>query len=135
MGSTIAGDDAVWDLASEIGEQLHCYMDKAWQIIHQCFCDERTQGGGRYPLTEAILGEEPIAETEAADYVYLKRPQEVLDIANALALLSEAKLREEWAALVKHKDDLGYALAYFEDMKDFYLRAAAGGWAVVFTWG
>jgi hypothetical protein len=101
---------------------------------------------GEPPLAMAVLGEHLICQTKANDFVYLKHPSEVTDIAQELSKLSREELEEklsvvgadedmEALGLYIEPDEIEYVWPYFEDMRAFYQRAAAEGLAVLFYWG
>jgi hypothetical protein len=123
-------------------------MDKAWVAIHCALSDGTLYGTlGEPPLDMAILGDHLICQTHADDFLYLKHPAEVADIAKALRELSREEFQEKLAALPEDDEDaeaLGLSLVpedveyvwpYFEGIRDFYSRAAAEGLAVLFSWG
>ena len=123
-------------------------MDKAWVTIHRALSDGTLYGTlGEPPLDMAVLGDHLICQTGADDFVYLKHPAEVNDIAEELRKISRAEFEDKVAALPEAdedaealglslvSDDIEYVWPYFEDMQTFYQRAAAEGLAVLFSWG
>jgi hypothetical protein len=123
-------------------------MDKAWVAIHRVLSDGTLYGTlGEPPLDMAVLGDHLICQTAVDDFVYLKYPPEVSDIAEALRDLSRGELADRLATLPETDEDLEahglslvpdeieYVWPYFEDMRNFYQRAAAEGMAVLFSWG
>jgi hypothetical protein len=114
--------------------------DKAWDAIHRCLADGTLEpDGGAYPLNRAVLGGKQLHEGE--DYVIaLVMPDEVREVASALAELDRNWLRERYETLASidydrsvSEDDFEYTWQWFEPLKGFYQRAASAGRAVVFT--
>ncbi|MFC9860236.1 MULTISPECIES: YfbM family protein [unclassified Streptomyces] len=115
-------------------------LDKSWDVLHRCLTDgSLSYAGGEYPLSHAVLGGRLLHEGD--DYIvsYVDAA-EIRDIARALAPLDEEWLRERFAALTFSEyrgsggeDDIGYALAYLPDLRDFYGEAARAGRAAIFT--
>lgn len=123
-------------------------MDKAWLAIHRALSDGTLFGTlGEPPLDMAVLGDHLICRTEADDFVYLKHSPEVIVIAEALRNVSHGEFRDRLAALPEADEDaeafgldlvpedIEYVGPYFEDMREFYQRAAAVELAVLFSWG
>jgi hypothetical protein len=143
------GDDEVLEVVSEIEEawqERHLdETDKAWDAIHRCLTNDHTPGGrlnprkGAYPLKLCILGGKHLHRGE--DYtVALVRPDQVPAVAQALAKLTKAWLRERFFALdpkacryAINEDELDYVLGWFKGLPRFFARAARQGRAVIFT--
>jgi hypothetical protein len=140
-------DDEIWDFTHELDSLFHVYPDKAWQGKHLCLADGTFDcDGGEYPLNCCVLGEELICETESADYVYLKRPQAVIDIANAILPITRDTMRQRYDKIDPGEyrtfnnfeiddDNFEYVWSYFQQVQAFYHRAAAERLAVLFSWG
>jgi hypothetical protein len=122
-------------------------MDKAWVPLHRALSDGTLHGTlGEPPLCSAILGDHLICQTERDDFVYLKHPSEVAEIAAALAELTREALAEKFDAMDEFSEDsvpfaldlvgkeFEHAWPYFEEMRTFYRRAASDGLAVLFNW-
>ncbi|HET6246775.1 MAG TPA: DUF1877 family protein [Tepidisphaeraceae bacterium] len=135
-------DDGIVKAAFEL------HMDKAWVPIHRAISDGTLFGTlGERPLSSAILGDHLICQAELDDFIYLKHPMEVAEIAAALANLTREGFAEKPDAIPEEDEDaaafcldlvpqdIEYAWPYFEEMREFYQRAAAGGFAVLFSWG
>lgn len=114
--------------------------DKAWDAMHRVLTDGSLDpDGGQYPLNRTVLGGESLYA--AADYILsLKTPQEVRDIAAALLAITEADFRQRYFAIDVEsyavslsEDDLEYTWEWFQDVRDFYTRAASAGRHVLFT--
>ncbi|MEV8093087.1 DUF1877 family protein [Kitasatospora sp. NPDC085879] len=139
-----ADDEEVLAVVEEIEEAWDrdhlAETDKAWDALHRCLADGTlTYEGGDYPLSHAVLGGLPLHEGDAYVAV-LTTPEEVADIAAALAGLDEAWLRERFFALdpedydgARDEDDFAYTRYWFGELCAFYARAAADGRAAVFT--
>jgi hypothetical protein len=129
-----------WDTSGDLEEQslLHCSMDKAWRYIHYSLAHEARSEFST--LASVVLGWECVCETDGGDYLYLKRPDEVAEIHAALREIDQAELRRRFDAAraageEMDEGDFEYAAGYFEDMKEFYKKAAGAGLAVLFGWG
>lgn len=143
-----AGDDEeLLEVIEEIEEdwdEAHlAETDKAWDAIHRCLSDgSLSWEGGEYPLNHCVLGGQSLYEGD--DYIVsLKTPEQVRDVASALAGITQEHLRDRYAGLratdypQEYLDDedhfTEYTWYWFEGLKAFYTRAAADGRAVVFT--
>jgi hypothetical protein len=137
-----------WDFAATEQSALFvCRMDKAWVAIHCALSDGTMYGDlGEPPLADAVLGDHLVCQTRVGDFVYLKYPLEVTDIAQELAKLSQKRFLDMLAVVEEDEDvevlglsfvasESEYVWAYFETMRAFYQRAASEGLAVLFDWG
>lgn len=120
--------------------EFFCESDKAWDAMHRALADGHlTWDGGDYPLNHVVLAGELLYEGN--DYVLsLKSPTQVRDIAAALAPIDAAEFRRRYdlidAASYEGEladDDFAYTWTNFQDVREFYGRAAAAGRAVLFT--
>jgi hypothetical protein len=138
----------LWDFAAgEVAAKFVARMDKLWAPIHCALSDGTIDGTlGEPPLCSAVLGDHLIYESRWGDYVYLKYPAEVAEIANGLAALSRDEFAEKWEAIQPNPDSDALGLSFtraeaesvwpcVEKMRAFYQRAAAVGLAVLFCWG
>src|SRR5262249_17447310 len=124
-----------WD-----GEALDCETDKAWDAIHRCLSDG-TLGCGRRlsPLDMAVLGGGH--HHEGDDYVVAHlRADEVAQVAAALQVVDDNWMRQRYHRIdptdyqgVLSDDDFSYTWYWFEQVRDFYRKAAAANRAVIFT--
>ena len=141
-------DGERWDFAAgEAAARFVARMDKLWAPIHCALSDGTIDGDlGEPPLCNAVLGDHLVYESRWGDYVYLKYPAEVVEIAGGLAALSRDEFAEKWEAVHPNPDAdaLGLSLTReeaesvwpcVEEMRAFYQRAAAEGLAVLFCWG
>jgi hypothetical protein len=125
----------VWD-----GEPLDCETDKAWDAMHRCLSDG-TLGCGRRlsPLDMAVLGGGH--HHEGDDYVVAHlRAHEVVQVAAALEEVDKTWMRRRYDRIdatdyqgFLGDDDFDYTWYWFEQVRDFYRRAAAADRAVIFT--
>jgi hypothetical protein len=95
----------------------------------------------------AALGDHLICQTRVADFVYVKHPTDVAEIAEELQTLSSKIFEEKLAVMPEPDEDtvamelslvpdhVEYVSYYFEEMRKFYRRASEEGLAVVFHWG
>ena len=130
-------DRARWDAMADVPFAFYQGVDKAWRDIHRCLTDGTLDNFGEtaYPLCDAVLGEELICETDGEDYIYLKRPTAVADIAAALRPLDRAWFRSCHAEVREAEFGFDYVWGWFKPMRRIYRRAASQGLAVVFCWG
>lgn len=137
-----------WDFVGDEIVRFGVPMDKAWAAIHAALADGTLYGdGGGYPLKMAVLGDHLICQTEAGDFMYLKHPEEVADIARSLRAVGRKRFEARYDRLPPAVEDtgnedfvyavgmIGYVWPYYEDMRAFYRRAAAEQLAVLFSWG
>jgi hypothetical protein len=137
-----------WDFAAgEVAAKFVARMDKLWAPIHCALSDGTIDGAlGEPPLCNAVLGDHMVYESQWGDYVYLKHPPEVVEIAGGLAVLSRDEFAEKWEAVHPNPDSDALGLSFtreeveslwpcIEEMRTFYQRAAAEGLAVLFCWG
>jgi hypothetical protein len=137
-----------WDFAA--GERAARFverMDKLWAPIHCALSDGAIDGAlGEPPLCNAVLGDHLVYESRSGDYVYLKHPSEVAEIAAELAALTTGQFADKWEQVEANPDSDSLGLSFtraeaeefwpvVQGMREFYKRAAAEGMAVLFTWG
>lgn len=116
---------------------------KAWDAMHRLLTDGRLEyQNGEYPLNHAVIGGEIlIGGGEDDTYIIsLKTPAQVQDIAQALMTIDEETLRRRYFALDEKaygyplsEDDCDYVWDWFQNVRDFYQRAAAANRHVIFT--
>jgi Domain of unknown function (DUF1877) len=137
-----------WDFAAgEAAAKFVARMDKMWAPIHCALSDGTLDGTlGEPPLCSAVLGDHLVYESKWGDYIYLKHPAEVIDIAGGLAVLSRDEFAEKWEAVRPSPDSEALGLSFMraelefvwpcvEEMRGFYRLAAAEGLAALFCWG
>ena len=90
--------DERWDFAAgEVAARFVERMDKLWAPIHCALSDGTIDGTlGEPPLCNAVLGDHQVYESRLGDYVYLKHPPEVAEIAAALAALTGDQFADKW---------------------------------------
>jgi hypothetical protein len=120
---------------------LELDIDKAWHGLHFLFTG--TESGGEPPLDFLVSGGQEVGE-EDVGYGPARAftSAEVKQIALALEALSSEALRARfaparmqeldiypriWDRPPEEDDTLGYLLSYFEELRAFTLRLAAGG--------
>lgn len=137
-----------WDFAAgEVAARFVERMDKLWAPIH-CALSDGTIGGtlGEPPLCNAVLGDHLVYESPIGDYMHLKHPPEVAEIAKELAALTADQFADKWEQVEANPDwdalGLSFTRAEAEEfwpcvvtMREFYQRAAVEGFAVLFHWG
>jgi hypothetical protein len=128
------GIEEEWD------EEHLVETDKAWDAIHRCLSDGSLYlNRGSAPLNLCILGGKDLHEK--GNYIIaLKEPSQVQEIARALAGISQDWMRKKYFEIDAEdfgpnfgEEDFEYTWAYFDDVKQFYAKAAAGGRSVIFT--
>lgn len=132
---------ALEDIESDGDRDWLAESDKAWDAIHRCLTDGSLQyEGGQPPLSLVICGGRLLGMDE--DYtIAFVAPEQVRQIAAALAPIDEAWLRQRYFSLLKADDydgeigeqDFGYTWSWFRDVAALFAKAAADGRAVVFT--
>ena len=112
--------------------------DKSWDAMHRCLSDGSLNvQGGEYPLNRCVLGGRQLYY--GGDHVISFVPaHEVVDVAETLKHVTESLFRERFFALAayegpKDEDDFEYTWAYFEEVREFYARAATEQRAVAFS--
>ncbi|GIJ48242.1 hypothetical protein Val02_51280 [Virgisporangium aliadipatigenens] len=135
-------DDSVRDLIEEFEEnwadgRYSADTDQAWDAIHRCLTDGTLDpDGGAYPLSHAVLGGRHLSDDW---YVVYVSATEVKDVAAALREVARDWLRTRLEGLgagytgARDDADFEYTWSNFEDVREFYGRAAEAGRAVVFT--
>ena len=114
--------------------------DKSWDAMHRTLADgQLTWGGGEYPLNHVVLGGE-ILYTESDFIMVLKSPQQVRDVAAALPGISQDEFRRRYLAVDSNSyslplgdEDFKYTWHWFQNVREFWLRAAAENRYVLFT--
>jgi Domain of unknown function (DUF1877) len=137
-----------WDFAAgEVVARFVERMDKLWAPIHCALSDGTIDGAlGEPPLCNAVLGDHLVYESRSGDYIYLKHPIEVGEIAAELAALTAEQFADKWEQVIPNPDSNALGLSFtrteaeefwpcVEGMRAFYKRAATDGFAVLFTWG
>jgi hypothetical protein len=141
-------DGERWDFAvGETAARFVKRMDKLWAPIHCALSDGTIDGTlGEPPLCNVVLGDHLVYESRLGDYVYLKHPTEVAEIAAELATLTTGQFADKWEQVVPNPDSDTLGLLFtrveatefwpcVEGMRAFYQRASAEGLAVLFCWG
>lgn len=132
--------ELVDDIEENSEEADRVESDKAWDAIHRCLSDGTLDyDGGTYPLSHTVLGG---ADLDAGEDYFVRylTPEQVGDVARALAPLDEAWMRERYFALdpddydgPHNEDDFGYTWANFVDVRAFFAQHEQSGKAVIFT--
>jgi hypothetical protein len=114
--------------------------DKSWDALHRLLADGYlTWDGGEYPLNHVVLaGRLLYSDT---DYIMsLKTPDQVKDIASALAMLSFDEFRERYFSIPANdydvdlsEEDFDYTWHWFDGVRKLYARAASESRHVLFT--
>ncbi len=130
-------------IEEEFGESSPQYFgesDRAWDAMHRVLADgQLTWDGGTYPLNHTILAGELLYTQE--DYIMsLKTPDQVKDIASALAAVSESEFRQRYFSIDAEsygfpltEDDLTYTWEWFQNVRSLYETAANENRFVLFT--
>jgi hypothetical protein len=137
-------DDELMDLVKAIeeawDEENLAEVDKAWDAMHRALTDGQLRyGNGEYPLSHCVLGPRQLHRGDDS-IVSLVRPDEVSDVAGALALVTEDWFRDRYRTIVPRdyapeygEDDLDYTWESLDAPRQLYAKAAAEGRAMLFT--
>jgi hypothetical protein len=139
------GDEVVLDIIEEIEEdewdpEYAQESDKAWDAMHRVLSDGTlTPQGGEYPLNRTILGGQQLYEGD--DHLICFIPAaEVKDIAAALSGITEEWFGDRYFRIDAddygfpvNDEDFQYTWNWFQQVRDFYQRAAAIGRSVIFS--
>ncbi|NOU29401.1 MAG: YfbM family protein [Polyangiaceae bacterium] len=115
-------------------------LDKAWDALHRSLTDgQLLYATGPFPLAYAVLGGEPLDVGE--DYTArLLTPEQVAEVATALATVTEPWLRKRYFALDAKQygspvtqEDFAYVWSSFQGLPAFFARAAEAKRAVLFS--
>jgi hypothetical protein len=143
---SVYGNDAsvlsiLQDEIEEAWDEAHlCQTDKAWDAIHRCLGDG-TLAGGKDPLRLCILGGEQLDKGDSY-IISLLSPEQVKQVANALRSLDKPSLRERYFKIDPthyavpsqlNEEDFEYTWEYFQEVREFYEKAAADGRWSIFT--
>ena len=119
-------------------EEHLCQTDKAWDAIHRCLGDG-TLKSGRDPLSLCILGGEQL-HMNGSYIVSLLTHEQVKSVVEAICPLDKAWFREAYYKIDPadsalpgqlNEEDFEYTWAYFEDVREFYTKAAGEGrWSI-----
>lgn len=115
--------------------------DSSWDWMHRALTDgELDRDNGAYPLNHVIMGGESLHV--GSDYIItLKTPQQVADVAAALPGITEESFAEGFRQIDESElntgfeEDFEYTWDYFNEVREFWLRAAGLGRFVLFTVG
>lgn len=138
-------DEAVLNIVQEEIEQAWdeahlCETDKAWDAIHRCL-GNGTLARGKGPFSLCILGGEQLHK-DPSYIISLLTPEQVKQVAKALLPLDKPWLRERYFKINPAdyalpgqlcEEDFEYTWAYFEDVREFYEKAAAANRWSIFT--
>jgi len=138
-------DDAVLsqiqDEIEEAWDKDHlCETDKAWDAIHRCLTNGKLGFDGvEYPRNLCILGGEQMHEGD--DYIVsLLTPDQVKEVSEALKPITQEWLRSRYSGidgddygLNLGDEDFDYTWENFEDVREFYRKAASDGRWTIFT--
>lgn len=124
-------------------EESRTYLaqsDKAWDAMHRALSEgPLSYDGGKYPLNHVVLGGQPLYDED--DYIIsLKTPEQVKDVALALASLEKDQFRERYNAIDPEEygfdltdEDFQYTWEWFQEVRTLYQTAASEGRHVLFT--
>lgn len=124
----------------ETSPQFFAESDKAWDAMHRALSDGKLSwNGGAYPLNHTVLGGE-LLYTDTDYIMSLKAPEQVREIAAALAAIDEAQFRSRYFAIDAadygfdlSEEDCGYTWEWFKNVRELFTRAAAEERYVLFT--
>lgn len=145
-GRLLAAEDnpAVMAIIGEIEEAWDeawlAESDKAWDALHRCLSNGTLYyDEGEYPLNRTVLGGKHLYDGDDYVVAYVA-PNEVTDVAAALAPIAEADFRARYDLIdddeydgEKGPEDFKDTWTSFVAVRDLYRKAAAAGRSVVFT--
>lgn len=114
--------------------------DKAWDAMHRALSDGLlSYDGGQYPLNHVVLGGQPLHSEN--DYIIsLKTPEQVRDVALAIAGLTQEQFRERYDAINPEEygfdltdEDFRHTWEWLQEVCTLYQVAASKGRHVLFT--
>lgn len=128
-------------------------LDQAWDAIHRMMSDGKLDFENRFPpFCNMILGGEflyglvcksgnvTIPEEEDDEYMILKTPEQVKEIALAFPEITKEKCRKSYYMIEEDdygfkpdEEDFEYAWEYLEGSREFWLKAAEEERYVLFT--
>lgn len=113
--------------------------DKTWDAMHRALGDDVFDYELRSPLHGAVLGGR-LLTTEDWYIVVYKSADQVREIAQAVGAVSDVEMRARYFAIDqslydydKDEEDCQATVGWFNEVRDFYQRAAAGGRSVIFA--
>lgn len=124
----------------EKSPQFKAESDKSWDAMHRALADgELSWEGGSYPLSHTVLAGE-LQDTESDYVMSLKTPEQIRDIATALASIDESEFRRRYYAINPttydadlSEDDFGYTRSWFQGVRELYIKALESERHVLFT--
>lgn len=124
----------------EKSPQWKAESDKAWDAMHRLLADgELTWDGGTYPLNHTVLAGE-VLYTESDYIMSLKTPEQVRDVAAALARIDEGEFRHRYFSIPPASyemdlsdEDHAYTWEWFQEVRELFTQAAEAGRYVLFT--
>lgn len=124
--------EEAWEMAFQ--------TDKAWDALHRCLSNGTLNTDeGEPPLNRVFFGGQ-VLNTEADYFVVLLTPEQVQELADALAQVTEPWLRSRYFDVPfldyqgeKGDEDWDYTMGHFEDLPAFFAQAAQAGRYVIFT--
>lgn len=140
-------DDALREFLEDLEESSDVWdegraqeSDKAWDAIHRSLSDGTLEpASGEPPLNQCVLGGRELHRGDGC-LVTLVRPDMVPHVAQALAGITREDLRARYDRIEPGSydgslgdEDFEYTWGWFEKVRSFYQRAAAGGHCVIFT--
>jgi hypothetical protein len=127
------------DIEERWEEEHLAETDKAWDAMHRTLTDGQLSFYDPTPLGACILGGKPLYQDTQTYVVSYKSADQAKHVARAAATITKEWLRDRYFKLTADYDsplseeDFEYTWEYFEGVRDFYLKAAKDGRAVIFT--
>ncbi len=113
--------------------------DKAWDAIHRCLTDGSLDINGNSPTTLCVLGGRQFHRGHLY-IVAFKNAFEVPKISLAISSLDKEWLAKRFATIAAagyegpgDQDDFEYTWNWFQQVQEFYKKAASDGRSVIFT--
>ena len=148
--SAADGDAVVEIITEEIEERWDeawlQQMDKSWDAVHRCLGDGTLRPSQPSVSAKAVLGGRQLSSRD--DYIvsYLTA-EEANKVVDAIARLEKPEFRRRYFGLKKRflwfdrteydgpidEQDFEYSWAYFDEMRNFFSKAADSGRATIFA--
>ncbi|MGV3530966.1 MAG: DUF1877 family protein [Chthoniobacteraceae bacterium] len=132
--------EVIEDEYFEAQPQRKAESDKAWDAMHRVLSKwELPPGSGRHPMANVVLCGEAIYGGD--DYLMsLKTPAQVAEAATALADVEEREFKRRYLEIDPEtyegavgEQDFAYTWEWFQEVRQFWMLAAAEGRYVLFT--
>lgn len=134
------------DIEEQWDENWLAEMDKAWDAVHRCITDGTLKCRGKHPMEKCVLG--GVQLYKRSDWIISFIECEELDeLIPPLKEIQKEEFRKKYFALKKTQklfgpqpyegphgeEDFEYSWAYFEEMRNIFVKANQGNRHIIFT--